>query len=64
MPTSLLSPTSSSHLSALREAMLNSGWAPDDIRRVQGALIARRLHDNYLRAGFSPDEIELIASLY
>jgi hypothetical protein len=51
-------------LNMLRERMLANGWAPDDIQRVQGALIARRLHENYLRAGFSPDEIEQITSLY
>jgi hypothetical protein len=60
------SPAASSRasLSALRETMLAHGWAPDDIQRVQGALIARRLHDTYLSAGFSPDEIEQLTSLY
>ena len=37
--------------------MLAVGWSPDDISRVQGALTSVRLHDTYLRAGYSPDEI-------
>jgi hypothetical protein len=44
--------------------MLAVGWSPDDIKLVQGALTSVRLHDTYLRAGYSPDEIEQITSLY
>jgi hypothetical protein len=50
--------------SSLRHKLLVDGWSPDDIQLVQGALTAVALHDNYLRAGYSPDEIEQLTSLY
>lgn len=64
VPTPGSSATLFPPLGLLGEAMLAHGWSPDEIHRVQGALISVHLHDTYLQAGYSPDEIEQITSLY
>jgi hypothetical protein len=48
----------------LRQRMLATGYSPDDIAKVQSALVAARLHDTYLQAGYSPDDIAAFTSLY
>jgi hypothetical protein len=62
-PTAPASAPNSAH-ACLRNKMLAAGWSPDEIRVVQRALIAARIHDTYLRAGYSPDDIARIVSLY
>jgi hypothetical protein len=44
--------------------MLRTGYSPDEIAKVESALVSSRLHDTYLRAGYSPDDIAAFTSLY
>jgi hypothetical protein len=44
--------------------MLDAGYSSRDIAKVESALLSVRLHDTYLRAGYSPDDIAAITSLY
>jgi hypothetical protein len=44
--------------------MLETGYAPDDIAKIESALVSVHLHDAYLRAGYSPDDITALTSLY
>ena len=48
----------------LHQRMLDTGYSPDDIAKVESALLSVRLHDTYLRAGYSPDDIAALTSLY
>jgi hypothetical protein len=48
----------------LHQRMLATGYSPDDISKVESALLAARLHDTYLQAGYSPDDIAAVTSLY
>jgi hypothetical protein len=61
-------PSSSDSPSAIRkllhQRMLRTGYSPDEIAKVESALVSSRLHDTYLRAGYSPDDIAAFTSLY
>jgi hypothetical protein len=48
----------------LHQRMLDTGFSSRDIAKVESALLSVRLHDTYLRAGYSPDDIAAITSLY
>jgi hypothetical protein len=48
----------------LHQRMLDAGYSPDDIGKVESALLSVRLHDAYLRDGYSPDDIAAVTSLY
>jgi hypothetical protein len=48
----------------LHQRMLATGYSPDEIAKIESALVAVRLHDTYLQAGYSPDDIAALTSLY
>jgi hypothetical protein len=62
LPASPLSPSAIRKL--LHDRMLETGYAPDDIAKIESALVSVHLHDAYLRAGYSPDDIAALTSLY
>ena len=48
----------------LRQRMLDTGYSHRDIAKIESGLLCARLHDTYLRAGYSPDDIAAVTSLY
>jgi hypothetical protein len=64
MPATTSVPSFADSSRRLRTKMLAVGWSPDDIKLVQNALVTVKLHDTYLQAGYSPEEISKITSLY
>lgn len=48
----------------LHQRMLETGYSTRDMAKIESALVFAHIHETYLRAGYSPDDIAAVATLY